>query len=198
MSLQTPTFSPAPPRLEDPARPPHAPPRVACDYTRTMPLRRALVGLLIGLLVACAKQPPPPRPEPVYTLVHGCTEHLRATKRNNRSLYCARLPTARLGLSVLAWTSVGDRDGDGYDDDADCCPDLPEDFDSCADDDGCPECDDDGDGVDDQDLERSEPHHDTRWRRKPDVNPDGLCAASGRPPERPDAPDLAPPTVPLE
>ena len=42
---------------------------------------------------------------------------------------------------------VGDRDGDGYDDAVDQCPDDPEDFDSFEDDDGCPDPDNDGDGV---------------------------------------------------
>jgi outer membrane protein OmpA-like peptidoglycan-associated protein len=42
---------------------------------------------------------------------------------------------------------VGDRDGDGYDDEVDQCPDDPEDFDSFEDDDGCPDKDNDGDGV---------------------------------------------------
>jgi outer membrane protein OmpA-like peptidoglycan-associated protein len=42
---------------------------------------------------------------------------------------------------------VGDRDGDGYDDEVDKCPDDPEDFDSFEDDDGCPDKDNDGDKV---------------------------------------------------
>jgi outer membrane protein OmpA-like peptidoglycan-associated protein len=42
---------------------------------------------------------------------------------------------------------VGDKDGDGYDDKSDKCPDDPEDFDSFEDDDGCPDKDNDGDGV---------------------------------------------------
>jgi outer membrane protein OmpA-like peptidoglycan-associated protein len=42
---------------------------------------------------------------------------------------------------------VGDRDGDGYDDAVDGCPDDPEDFDSFEDDDGCPDKDNDKDGV---------------------------------------------------
>jgi hypothetical protein len=42
---------------------------------------------------------------------------------------------------------VGDRDGDGYDDEVDGCPDDPEDFDSFEDDDGCPDKDNDGDKV---------------------------------------------------
>jgi len=43
--------------------------------------------------------------------------------------------------------TVGDRDGDGYDDEVDGCPDDPEDFDSFEDDDGCPDKDNDQDGV---------------------------------------------------
>jgi len=46
-----------------------------------------------------------------------------------------------------ATPSVGDRDGDGYDDKVDQCPDNPEDFDSFEDDDGCPDADNDKDGV---------------------------------------------------
>ncbi|WP_266220716.1 OmpA family protein [Paraliomyxa miuraensis] len=42
---------------------------------------------------------------------------------------------------------VGDRDGDGYDDEVDKCADDPEDFDSFEDDDGCPDPDNDGDQV---------------------------------------------------
>ncbi len=42
---------------------------------------------------------------------------------------------------------VGDRDGDGYDDSVDKCPDDPEDFDSFEDDDGCPDPDNDKDGI---------------------------------------------------
>ncbi len=40
-----------------------------------------------------------------------------------------------------------DRDGDGFLDENDKCPDEPEDFDGYQDEDGCPETDNDGDGV---------------------------------------------------
>lgn len=40
-----------------------------------------------------------------------------------------------------------DRDGDGYIDEEDGCPDDPEDFDQLEDEDGCPEDDVDGDGI---------------------------------------------------
>jgi OmpA-OmpF porin, OOP family len=45
--------------------------------------------------------------------------------------------------------SIGDRDGDGYKDDVDKCPDEPEDFDGFKDDDGCPDPDNDNDGIPD-------------------------------------------------
>ncbi len=44
---------------------------------------------------------------------------------------------------------IGDRDGDGFLDDVDACPDDPEDFDDFEDDDGCPELDNDLDGIED-------------------------------------------------
>jgi outer membrane protein OmpA-like peptidoglycan-associated protein len=47
--------------------------------------------------------------------------------------------------------SIGDRDGDGYKDDVDKCPDEPEDFDGFKDDDGCPDPDNDNDGIPDVD-----------------------------------------------
>ena len=53
----------------------------------------------------------------------------------------------------------GDRDGDGYDDKADKCPDDPEDFDSFEDDDGCPDKDNDKDGV----LDASELDANRKW-----------------------------------
>ena len=49
--------------------------------------------------------------------------------------------------------SIGDRDGDGYRDDTDECPDEPEDFDNFGDEDGCPEPDNDRDGILDVDDE---------------------------------------------
>jgi hypothetical protein len=42
-----------------------------------------------------------------------------------------------------------DRDGDGIPDDADSCPDDPEDKDGFQDEDGCPDLDNDGDGIPD-------------------------------------------------
>lgn len=47
--------------------------------------------------------------------------------------------------------SIGDRDGDGYRDDEDQCPDQPEDFDHFDDQDGCPDPDNDQDGIPDVD-----------------------------------------------
>jgi hypothetical protein len=58
------------------------------------------------------------------------------------------------GVLSFGWAPRNhDRDGDGVLDDADQCPDLPEDRDGIQDEDGCPEDDADGDGIlDDQDA----------------------------------------------
>jgi len=56
-------------------------------------------------------------------------------------------------LSFIFEPSIGDRDGDGYKDDVDQCPDDPEDFDRFEDEDGCPDPDNDRDGILDVDDE---------------------------------------------
>lgn len=53
----------------------------------------------------------------------------------------------RAVLGFIFEPSIGDRDGDGYKDDVDQCPDDPEDFDYFQDEDGCPEIDNDRDGI---------------------------------------------------
>src|SRR5690606_22292816 len=53
----------------------------------------------------------------------------------------------RMFLGFIFEPSIGDRDGDGYLDDEDQCPDDPEDFDNFEDDDGCPDPDNDKDGI---------------------------------------------------
>jgi outer membrane protein OmpA-like peptidoglycan-associated protein len=53
----------------------------------------------------------------------------------------------RLILGFVFEPSIGDRDGDGYKDDQDECPDDPEDFDGFQDGDGCPDPDNDQDGI---------------------------------------------------
>jgi outer membrane protein OmpA-like peptidoglycan-associated protein len=53
----------------------------------------------------------------------------------------------RLVLGFVFEPSIGDRDGDGYKDDRDECPDEPEDFDDFQDGDGCPDPDNDNDGI---------------------------------------------------
>jgi len=65
------------------------------------------------------------------------------------------IPRARVTIGV-AWQGKGveapvrdDRDMDGVRDMLDRCPGLPEDPDGHQDDDGCPEPDNDGDGIDD-------------------------------------------------
>lgn len=53
----------------------------------------------------------------------------------------------RMILGFVFEPSIGDRDGDGYKDDQDVCPDNPEDFDDFEDGDGCPDPDNDKDGI---------------------------------------------------
>ena len=53
----------------------------------------------------------------------------------------------RMTLGFIFEPSIGDRDGDGYKDDVDQCPDEPEDFDDFSDEDGCPDPDNDRDGI---------------------------------------------------
>lgn len=50
-------------------------------------------------------------------------------------------------VAAAAAPTATDRDGDGYDDDLDGCPDDPEDFDAFEDENGCPDNDNDKDGV---------------------------------------------------
>jgi outer membrane protein OmpA-like peptidoglycan-associated protein len=63
--------------------------------------------------------------------------------------YGGAAPRAFIGF--IFEPSIGDRDGDGYKDDVDQCPDDPEDFDDFEDADGCPDPDNDKDGIPDID-----------------------------------------------
>ena len=63
----------------------------------------------------------------------GCEGRRAATAR----------PTPRAFIGFIFEPSIGDRDGDGFKDDVDKCPDDPEDFDDFEDEDGCPEPDND-------------------------------------------------------
>jgi len=70
--------------------------------------------------------------------------------------YGSAAPRAFVGF--IFEPSIGDRDGDGYKDDVDQCPDDPEDFDDFEDEDGCPDPDNDKDGIlDDVDKCPNEP-----------------------------------------
>ncbi|MGE0547670.1 MAG: OmpA family protein [Kofleriaceae bacterium] len=60
-------------------------------------------------------------------------------------------PDLRAFIGIVFEPNIGDRDGDGYKDDVDKCPDDPEDFDGFEDEDGCPEPDNDKDGILDED-----------------------------------------------
>jgi outer membrane protein OmpA-like peptidoglycan-associated protein len=63
------------------------------------------------------------------------------------SSYGSAAPRAFIGF--IFEPSIGDRDGDGINDDVDKCPDDPEDKDNFEDEDGCPDPDNDKDGIPD-------------------------------------------------
>jgi outer membrane protein OmpA-like peptidoglycan-associated protein len=75
----------------------------------------------------------------------------------------------------------GDRDGDGFTDDVDKCPDDAEDKDGFEDEDGCPELDNDADGIRDRDdkcpmdPEDIDQHEDTDGCPDLDNDGDGLA-----------------------
>ena len=91
-------------------------------------------------------------------------------------------------LGMLGWAPGGagpaDEDGDGLIGRDDACPELAEDFDEFADDDGCPDLDDDEDGIlDTDDACRLEPedrddYEDTDGCPDPDNDGDGVPDAT--------------------
>ncbi len=99
----------------------------------------------------------------------------------------------RLILGFVFEPSIGDRDGDGYKDDQDQCPDEPEDFDGFQDGDGCPDPDNDNDGILDVDdrcpniAEDRDGDHDEDGC--PEANRDGDRDGDGIPDSRDKCPD---------
>jgi OmpA-OmpF porin, OOP family len=89
----------------------------------------------------------------------------------------------------------GDRDGDGILDNVDQCPDVPEDTDGFADDDGCPDPDNDGDGLADavdrcpNDPEDKDAFEDDDGCPDSDNDQDGLADAADKCPNDPEDKD---------
>ena len=108
-------------------------------------------------------------------------------------------PAARCaprGVSIARRPEPGDRDGDGYRDPDDECPDDPEDFDGVEDAEGCPEDQDtDGDGLpDSRDLCVIEPEDgdgylDSDGCPEADNDVDGLLDDADRCANDPEDPD---------
>jgi OmpA-OmpF porin, OOP family len=100
----------------------------------------------------------------------------------------------RLVLGFVYEPSIGDRDGDGYKDDVDKCPDEPEDFDGFEDQDGCPDPDNDQDGILDVDdrcpdiPEDRDGDHDEDGC--PEGKPDGDRDGDGIPDSKDKCPDV--------
>ena len=91
--------------------------------------------------------------------------------------------------------SIGDRDGDGYKDDVDKCPDEPEDFDGFQDEDGCPDPDNDNDGILDVDdrcpNEPEDRDGDQDWDGCPETSDgdrdgDGIMDSKDKCPDQPE------------
>jgi outer membrane protein OmpA-like peptidoglycan-associated protein len=88
-----------------------------------------------------------------------------------------------------------DRDGDGYVDAVDRCPDQPEDRDGFEDDDGCPDVDNDGDGITDafdqcpMEPEDRDGFADADGCPDEDNDGDGLADARDACPDDPEDPD---------
>jgi len=99
----------------------------------------------------------------------------------------------RMVLGFVYEPSIGDRDGDGYKDDQDECPDEPEDFDGFKDADGCPDPDNDNDGILDVNdrcpnvPEDFDGDHDTDGC--PDIDRDGDRDGDGIPDKKDKCPD---------
>jgi outer membrane protein OmpA-like peptidoglycan-associated protein len=90
----------------------------------------------------------------------------------------------------------GDRDGDGYPDEADKCPDNPETWNGFEDEDGCPDDPDtDGDGItDSRDMCMLEPEDldgylDDDGCPEPDNDVDGILDGADKCPRDPEDPD---------
>jgi outer membrane protein OmpA-like peptidoglycan-associated protein len=129
--------------------------------------------------------------------VRRAAEHYGVAEPNARAAF--RLsPAARCAPRdvVIERREPGDRDGDGYRDPQDGCPDEPEDFDGYEDADGCPERQDvDGDGLDElTDICVTEPEDrdgyvDTDGCPEPDNDLDGILDGADRCANDPEDPD---------
>lgn len=103
---------------------------------------------------------------------------------------CAHAP--RAGRASVEGAPLADRDGDGIPDEADACPDAPEDADGWQDADGCPDDDDDGDGIADAaDLCPREPEDVDGWQDEdgcpdPDNDQDRIADIDDRCPDEPE------------
>jgi outer membrane protein OmpA-like peptidoglycan-associated protein len=81
-----------------------------------------------------------------YEITRG--DYLRALDHVDLAYANIEAAIAIVDANPECWPDfVADRDGDGFLDNVDACPDDPEDFDSYQDDDGCPELDNDEDGY---------------------------------------------------
>jgi len=121
-------------------------------------------------------------------------EHLLIADKNARIAVRDSVGCVEGKISFLA-PKEGDRDGDGFMDHKDGCPDDPEDFDGFEDDDGCPEKDNDKDGIADvvdkcpMDPEDKDGFQDEDGCPDNDNDKDGIVDASDKCPMDPEDKD---------
>lgn len=102
-------------------------------------------------------------------------------------------PVARALLGVTYNSVSNDRDGDGFPDNKDACPDAAEDMDGFEDGDGCPELDNDQDGLPDEAdkckdaAEDVDGFEDKDGCPDPDNDQDGIPDVSDRCPNEPES-----------
>jgi OmpA-OmpF porin, OOP family len=126
-------------------------------------------------------------------------DHLDMGATNAKAAYDLSPPaycTERGFVMPTAEPKPNDRDGDGYPDNEDKCPDQPENFQGYQDEDGCPDDPDtDGDGIPDSkdlciiDPEDKDGYQDEDGCPEPDNDQDGIADAKDKCPNEPEDPD---------
>ena len=122
--------------------------------------------------------------------------HLEYAATNAQAAYNLSPPQYCAERGMVVTPKPGDRDGDGYLDPEDQCPDEPETWNGYKDEDGCPDDPDtDGDGIPDSldscplDPEDKDGYLDTDGCPEPDNDLDGVLDAKDKCPLDPEDPD---------
>jgi outer membrane protein OmpA-like peptidoglycan-associated protein len=122
--------------------------------------------------------------------------HLEYAATNAQSAYALSPPQYCAERGMVVTPKPGDRDGDGYLDNEDTCPDEPENYNGFKDEDGCPDDPDwDGDGIPESkdqcplDPEDKDGYLDDDGCPDVDNDADGVLDAKDKCPMEPEDPD---------